>query len=145
MFLLAYFTPTYESAKVMGFDKVFVHLIDTYFRTGKAKGIYDDKTIDNIEKRGDILKPLLLGSIAPDLLMIDTTGHSTVAKMGFDTVKTSSGATKLYYDNIQNLTQKFISMSTIKADYFVLVLRFVCCCAEKEKRNFGQTSLYCRR
>ncbi len=127
MFLLAYFTPTYESAKVMGFDKVFVHIIDTYFRTGKAKGIYDDKTIDNIEKRGDILKPLMLGNIAPDLLMIDTVGHKSISKMGFDTVKTSAGATKLYYDNIQYLTQKFISMSTIKADYFVLVFWDVDC------------------
>ena len=127
MFLLAYFTPTYESSKVMGFDKVFVHIIDTYFRTGKAKGIYDDKTIDNIEKRGDILKPLLLGNIAPDLLMIDTVGHKFIAKMGFDTVKTSAGATKLYYDNIQNLAQQFVTMSSVKAEYLVLVFWDVDC------------------
>jgi hypothetical protein len=127
MFLLAYFTPTYESSKVMGFDKVFVHIIDTYFRTGKAKGIYDDKTIDNIEKRGDILKPILLGNIAPDLLMIDTVGHKSIAKMGFDTVKTSAGATKLYYDNIQNLAQQFVTMSSVKAEYLVLVFWDVDC------------------
>ena len=127
MFLLAYFTPTYESSKVMGFDKVFVHIIDNYFRTGKAKGIYDDKTIENIQKRGDILKPLLLGNIAPDLLMIDTVGHKTIKKMGFDTVKTSAGATKLYYDNIQNLAQVFKPLSSVKADYLVLVFWDVDC------------------
>jgi hypothetical protein len=99
-FLLAYFTPTYESSKVMGFDEVFVHIIDKYFRTGQAKGIYEDNTIEKIKERGDILKPLLLGSKAPDLLMIDTLGRKTMVKIGFDTVKTSQGATKLYYDNL---------------------------------------------
>lgn len=126
-FLLAYFTPTYESSKVMGFDKVFVHIIDNYFRTGQAKGIYEDKTIEKIKERGDILKPLLLGSRAPDLLMIDTIGRKTMVKLGFDTVKTSGGATKLYYDNAQTLSQTFLSMYTIKADYFVLVFWDVDC------------------
>ena len=126
-FLLAYFTPTYESAKIMGFDKVFVHIIDTYFRTGQAKGIYEDKTIEKIKERGDILKPLLLGSQAPDLLMVDTTGHKTMVKMGFDTVKTSAGATKLYYDNVQNLTSTFVSMYGTKADYLILVFWDVDC------------------
>jgi hypothetical protein len=127
MFLLAYFTPTYESVKIMGFDKVFVHIIDTYFRTGKAKGIYDDKTIENIVKRGDILKPLLLGSIASDLLMIDTIGHKKIAKMGFDTAKTSAGATELYYKNVQALEQIYVSMSSVKADYLILLFWDVDC------------------
>lgn len=126
-FLLAYFTPTYESSKVMGFDKVFVHIIDTYFRTGQAKGVYDDATIEKIKERGDILKPILLGSKAPDLLMIDTTGHKTIAKMGFDTVKTSGGATKLYYDNLQKLAQVFVPLYSVKADYLILVFWDVDC------------------
>lgn len=126
-FLLAYLTPTYESSKVMGFDKVFVHLIDTYFRTGQAKGIYEDKTIEKIKERGDILKPLLLGAQAPDLLMVDTVGHKTMAKLGFDTVKTSAGATKLYYDNIQNLAQAYNPLYSVKADYCILVFWDVDC------------------
>lgn len=126
-FLLAYFTPTYESSKVMGFDKVFVHIIDKYFRTGQAKGIYEDKTIEKIIERGNILKPLLLGSKAPDLLMIDTIGRKTMVKIGFDTVKTSQGATKLYYENSQILSQTFLSMYTVSADYMVLVFWDVDC------------------
>lgn len=126
-FLLAYFTPTYESSKVMGFDKVFVHIIDTYFRTGQAKGIYEDATVEKIKERGDILKPLLIGNKAPDLLMIDTIGHKSIAKMGFDTVKTSQGATKLYYDNIQNLAQVFAPLYSVKADYLILVFWDVDC------------------
>lgn len=126
-YLLAYFTPTYEASKMMGFDKVFVHIIDQYFRTGQAKGIYDDKVIENIIKRGDIIKPLLLGSTAPELLMIDTVGYKAIKKMGFDTVKTSNGATKLYYDNIQNLAQVYTTLSSVKADYLLLVFWDVDC------------------
>lgn len=125
--LLAHFLYTYESSKMMGFDKVFVHIIDKYIRTGMGKGVYDDETIDKIKSRGDILKPLLLGNQAPDLLMIDTVGHKTIAKIGFDTVKTSSGATKLYYDNAQILAQTFTSLYTVKADYLILVFWDVDC------------------
>ncbi len=125
--LLAHFLSTYESSKVMGFDKVFVHIIDKYIRVGMGKDVYDEKTIENIEKRGDILKPLLLGSQAPDLLMIDTINHKSIAKMGFDTVKTSQGATKLYYDNVQNLAQAFVPLYSVKADYLVLVFWDVDC------------------
>lgn len=126
-FLLAYFTPTYESSKVMGFDKVFVHIIDTYFRTGQAKGIYEEKTIEKIIERGDILKPLLLGSQAPELMMVDTTGHKAMVKMGFDTVKTSAGATNLYYKHKQDLTQAYTTLYNTKAEYLVLVFWDVDC------------------
>ena len=125
--LIAHFTSTSESSKLMGFDKVFVHVIDKYIRTGMAKDVYDASTIEKIKERGDILKPLLLGSQAPDLLMIDTIGHKTIAKMGFDTVKTSAGATKLYYDNVQPLAQTFVSLYGIKTDYLVLVFWDVDC------------------
>jgi thiol-disulfide isomerase/thioredoxin len=125
--LIAHFLFTSESSKLMGFDKVFVHVIDKYIRTGMAKEVYDEKTIDKIIERGNILKPLLLGSLAPDLLMIDTTGHKQIAKMGFDTVKTSAGATKLYYDNQQNLAQLFKPLYSTKADYLLLVFWDVDC------------------
>lgn len=125
--LLAHFLSTYESSKMMGFDKVFVHVIDKYIRTGMGKGVYDEKTIEKIIERGTILKPLLLGSQAPDLLMIDTIGYKTIAKLGYDTVKTSQGATKLYYDNIQLLAQTFTSMYSVKADYFILAFWDVDC------------------
>jgi hypothetical protein len=60
-------------------------------------------------------------------LVIDTTGHRQIAKMGFDTVKTSQGATRLYYDNIQNLAQAYSSLYGVKADYLVLVFWDVDC------------------
>jgi len=125
--LIAHFTSTSESSKLMGFDKVFVHVIDKYIRTGMAKDVYPADVIPKIIERGDILKPLLLGSQSPDLLMIDTIGHKAIAKMGFDTVKTSAGATKLYYDNVQNLAQTFVSLYGVKAEYVALVFWDVDC------------------
>ena len=69
--LLAHFTYTYETSKLMGFDKVFVYMSDHYFKTGKADGIYDDnEVVKKIIKRADKLKPLLLGVVAQDLFMI---------------------------------------------------------------------------
>jgi len=126
-FLLAYFLPTYEQSKIMGFDRVFCNLVDRYVRTGLAKGVYDDKTADKIIERVDILKPLLLGSQAPDLLMIDTVNSKAVNKMGFDTAKTSQSVTKLYYDNIQKLTPLFSPLYSVKAKYTVLVFWDVDC------------------
>lgn len=118
IYLLSHFTSTAETSKLMGFDKVFVHVIDKYFRTGMAKDVYPDDAIKKIIERGDILKPLLLGSTAPDLLMIDTIGHKAIAKMGFDTVKTSAGATKLYYDNTQSLAQNLCAVIWCKNRLF---------------------------
>jgi thiol-disulfide isomerase/thioredoxin len=126
-FLLAYFMPTYEQSKIMGFDKVFCNLVDKYVRTGLAKGVYDEKTSEKIIERVDILKPLLLGAQAPDLLMIDTLNSRAVNKMGFDTAKTSQSVTKLYYDNVQKLTPLFTTLYGVKAKYTVLVFWDVDC------------------
>ncbi len=126
-FLLAYFMPNYEQSKIMGFDRVFCNLVDKYVRTGLAKGVYDEKTAEKIIERVDILKPLLLGSQAPDLLMIDTINSKAVNKMGFDTAKTSQSVTKLYYDNIQKLTGLYTTLYSLKAKYTVLVFWDVDC------------------
>src|SRR5204863_8832465 len=100
MLLLAYFNSTYENYKLMSFDKVFVHIVDNYFKTGKAKDIYGENTIRNVIKRGDILKPLLVGKTAPELFMIDKAGHDKIAHLGFDTAKSSEDITKIYNQNI---------------------------------------------
>lgn len=126
-FLLAYLTPYYEAHKIMGFDKVFVHIIDKYIRTGMANDLYDEEVRKKIMQRGDILKPLLIGNQAPELLMIDTAGGKITNKMGFDTARTSEGVTKLYYDNVQKITPLLVSLYQTKADYIVLVFWDVDC------------------
>jgi thiol-disulfide isomerase/thioredoxin len=127
--LLAYFTPKYEekSQKYVGFDKVMVHMIDKYVRSGQAKKVYEEKTVEAIVKRGDILKPLLDGAQAPDLFMIDTINAKQVNKMGFDTAKTSQSLTDLYLKNVANLSPLYTTLHSVKAKYTVLVFWDVDC------------------
>ncbi|WP_281226344.1 thioredoxin-like domain-containing protein [Flavobacterium aquiphilum] len=127
MLLLAYFTSTYEIPKIMGMDKVFVYMVDNYFKKGKAKGVYDDSVIKLIINRGNTLAPLQLGKTAPDLFMIDIPTHDKIAKMGFDTAKTSEEITKIYYDNKAEIEKSYVTLSGIKADYLVLLFWDVDC------------------
>jgi thiol-disulfide isomerase/thioredoxin len=119
--LLAHFTYTSEQNKIMGFDKVFVHLGDKYIVSGHAKGVYTEENTKKIKERIDIMRNLLLDSKVPDLLMIDTVYAANVLKMGFDTAKTSSGVTDLYNRNLKALTPMFKSLYNVKAKYTVLV------------------------
>ena len=127
MLLLAYFTQTYEIPKIMGMDKVFVYMVENYFKTGKAKGVYDDSVIKIIINRGAVLAPLQLGKTAPELYMIDVYGHEKIARMGFDTAKTSEEITKIYYDNKSEIEKNYVTLSSIKADYLILLFWDVDC------------------
>jgi peroxiredoxin len=55
----------------MGFDAVFVYLADQYFAKGKASGM-NQTVVDNILDRARILKPLLIGKPAPEMILLDT-------------------------------------------------------------------------
>jgi thiol-disulfide isomerase/thioredoxin len=127
MLLLAYFTQTYEVPKIMGLDKVFVYMVDNYFKTGKAKGVYDDSVIDIIINRGKVLSPLQLGKIAPELYMIDVSEQDKIANMGFETAKTSEEITKIYYANKPEIEKLYTTLSSVKAEYLVLVFWDVDC------------------
>ena len=127
-YVLAHLTYTYETSNIMGLDKVFVHIADHYFKTGKAAGIYDDDSvITKIIKRADLLKPLLIGSIAPDLSMIRANDFEVVKKMGFEAAKTSDEATKVYYANEATLNKMFNQLHSVNADFTILVFWDVDC------------------
>lgn len=128
--LIGHFTYKFETNKSMSFDqfgncntfeKVFVYLADNYITNGKAKGIYDNETISKIKERVNILRNLLPGYKVADLQMIDTIYGKQVLKMGFDTAKTSVGATYLYTKNYAKLTPMFKTLYEIKAKYTILI------------------------
>jgi peroxiredoxin len=61
----------YQNPQYMGFDRVFVHLVDNYFL--KEDVLNTTASInEKLKERSDKLKPLLIGEPAPDLLLIDT-------------------------------------------------------------------------
>lgn len=64
-------TLKYEYPEIMGLDKVFVHMVDHYFRTNQITGI-SQNIIENIEKRAKKISKTLIGELAPDLIMLDT-------------------------------------------------------------------------
>lgn len=126
--MLAHLTYTYETSKIMGFDKVFVYLSDNYFKTGQASGIYDDEEIvSKIIKRADKLKPLLLGAKAQDLFMIKAEDFSKMKAMGFEDAKNSEEMTQVYYKNLEQITKMYVKLSDVKAKYTVLVFWDVDC------------------
>lgn len=132
-YLFVHFMVTYENHKLMGFDKIFVHLTDEYVKKGAVKNIYDPATTEKIVEKSDRIKPLLIGKVAPELLLFDTITGKTVNKMGFDTASTSESITKLYYANAQKLAPMFITLSSVKAKYTILVFWDVDCGHCKEE------------
>lgn len=119
--LLGFFAYRYEQSKIIGFDKVFVHVADNYVLNGKSGGIYSEATLKSIRERADIMRPLLSGKKVPDLFMIDTVDVRRVRAMGFDTVSSAASITSLYYKNEAALSGLFKTLYNINAKYTVLV------------------------
>lgn len=134
--LIAHFTYKYETDKTMSFDKsgktntfekVFVHLADKYIITGLSDGVYSDETIVKIRNRINIVRNLLPGAKLADLYMIDTIHGREVMKMGFDTAKTTPGASEVYARNRQKIFPMYKTLYEIKAKYTLLVFWSVDC------------------
>lgn len=70
-YVVWYITYTYETSTVMGFDAVFVHMVEKYYMTNQCFWI-SPTVLDNITKRAMKLKPILLGKTTPNLIMQDT-------------------------------------------------------------------------
>lgn len=119
--LIGYFTYKYEQSKLMGFDKVFVHMADKYIISGKAKKVYADETVKIIKDRVDILRNLLLGVKVPDLYVVDTADAVIVRNMGFDTASSGKSITDLYYKKERQLAGIFKTLHSVAAKYTVLV------------------------
>ena len=119
--LIGYFTYKYEQSKIMGFDKVFVHVADKYIISGRAKKVYTEETVKKIKERVDIMRNLLLEAKVSELYMIDTTQGRAVRKMGFDTANTTKSITDLYYKNQDQLMMMFKTLSSVNAKYTILV------------------------
>lgn len=72
--LVWHFTAEYQNPKYMGFDVVFIHLADEYFKKEEILRATPSVTKSIIEQ-ADKMRPLVLGSPAPNLILIDTSGN----------------------------------------------------------------------
>ena len=66
----------YANSKVMGHDAVYAHIANEYYAEGMAPWT-DSTTLRKIIQRGKRLAPTLLGEVAPDLTLRDTTVNRT--------------------------------------------------------------------
>jgi len=64
-------TYKFETSEIMGFDEIFVHIVDKYYVTGQASWV-DKTTNEKIIKKANKTRSLLLGKVAPNMVMQDT-------------------------------------------------------------------------
>ncbi len=73
-----YFVPTlmnkYIESKMMGYDGVYVHMVEKYYLSGKAWWA-DSATLAKMEERALALSPNLIGRQAPDFAANDLNGQ----------------------------------------------------------------------
>ena len=72
--LVWYFISKYQNPEYMGFDVVFIHLADNYFMKEDIMNA-TPSVRQNIIDRANKMRPLTLGSPAPNLILIDTIGN----------------------------------------------------------------------
>lgn len=68
-----YVTSHYEQSKIMGMDRVFVYMVEKYYKDGRAYWV-DDTQLYKIKDRAMKLKPLLIGEKAPNMILKDRDG-----------------------------------------------------------------------
>jgi hypothetical protein len=70
-YLVWFMTYHSENSEIMGFDRIFVHVVDTYYLTHQAT--WERPTVvENLIKKANKLRPLLIGQVAPNMIMLDT-------------------------------------------------------------------------
>jgi peroxiredoxin len=70
-YVIWFTTSHYENPEIMGFDRIFVHVVDKYYITGQTTWI--NKTVnENIIKKANKIRPILIGQKAPNMMMLDT-------------------------------------------------------------------------
>jgi thiol-disulfide isomerase/thioredoxin len=72
-YLVWYFISEYQNPEFMGFDKVFVHLVDEYFSNEYIPNT-TPSILTTLQDRADKIRPILLYKPAPNLMLIDTSG-----------------------------------------------------------------------
>ena len=73
-YIVHHITSKYERSKIMGMDKVFVHMAEKYYLSGKADWM-SKKQLKEIKKRVLRIKPNLIGKQAPRITMNSVTGE----------------------------------------------------------------------
>ncbi len=74
-YLVWYFTNYGERSNIMGMDAVFVHMAEQYYLSNKAFWVGPEQ-LKSIADRVRVLKPLLIGSVAPNITVVDSVNRA---------------------------------------------------------------------
>ena len=72
--LILNLTNHFLQSRVMVYDEVYVHLVQRYFATGQVTNL-EPSVIDEQIERADRWQHLLVGRVAPELILFDTLHH----------------------------------------------------------------------
>ena len=89
-YAVRYLLNHYQKSNIMGMDKVFVHVAEKYYLSGKADWV-DEATMAKIKDRVMRIKPNLIGKQAPHLSLTSTNGKNR------DLYEVQSQYTLLYF------------------------------------------------
>lgn len=70
-YVVHYSTYNFETSNIMGMDAVFVHMVDTYYKTGQAHWMNEDQ-MKSIVDKAEAKRHTLIGKTAPNLTLRDT-------------------------------------------------------------------------
>lgn len=73
-YLIYTISEKYLQSNVMSYDAIYVHMVKKYIETGEASWM-SATTIDENVKRANTWDKLLIGRVAPELIMKDVDGH----------------------------------------------------------------------
>ncbi len=72
-YYLSHYLNEYAGSKIVGFDAIYVHLVDNYYANGKASWVEEDN-LNKIVKRANDIRPTLIGKIGSDLTVYGEDG-----------------------------------------------------------------------
>ncbi|MBK8669748.1 MAG: redoxin domain-containing protein [Saprospiraceae bacterium] len=72
-YYLADFLNKYAQMKMVGLDAVYVHLVDNYYKKGKASWVNEDN-LKKMSENADDLRPILIGKKIPDITTYEEDG-----------------------------------------------------------------------
>ncbi len=70
-YMVWFFTRQYENSEIMGFDKIFVHVVNKYYVTDQTPWV-DPTVKKEIIKKAAKMEALLIGKRPPNMIMQDT-------------------------------------------------------------------------
>lgn len=121
----------YAKSEIMGHDAIYVYIADKYYLNGEAWWA-TEKSLTELRDRVEAVKPMLIGKIAPNFIVQDSTGkmqvfHDYVSKNKYTVLvfwNSDCGhcqheipvLKKLYTDSLQALGVRVFAVSTEQTD-----------------------------